>query len=428
MRSKLSLILILASLATVAATAQETNAPSSEIRDQEERAAREQGTVPPQLIDPIELKQIHHDAIRDLLSTRVDLGVQRTGPVGQAASTLPLFSYTSGGNTGSIVGTAPSTQSTTTIPVVVVPVVLRITQGGTTFVFDPTAADNGCLGTGNTGLSLTNQSPLFNNASFTMNGVNVGTTQYIDAFQRGEFWSTVNGGNYHVLLSPTTGPTLTISVSAGRSGNSTAEVFSLSGTQCGSNTGNTNPHAKIGVININTSDPRLQSYITAQGLNAGQFVFFVLYNSVIAGGAANNLNNCCILGYHNALGSPGQTYGIAMFDGRDQTVFSGVADTADMAHEVGEWMNDPGGANPTPAWGGIGQVSGCQGNFEVGDPLSGSLMPTVTMPNGFTYHLQELAFFSWFYHDSPSQGAGGKYSSNGTFGGFAKACPPGGTN
>jgi hypothetical protein len=90
--------------------------------------------------------------------------------------------------------------------------------------------------------------------------------------------------------------------------------------------------------------------------------------------------------------------------------------------------NDPSGVNSVnPAWGNIGQVGGCQGNFEVGDPLSGTLAPAVSL-NGFTYDFQELAFFSWFYRDSPSQGAGGKFSSNGTFSGSAQPCPPGGTN
>jgi hypothetical protein len=50
------------------------------------------------------------------------------------------------------------------------------------------------------------------------------------------------------------------------------------------------------------------------------------------------------------------------------------------------------------------------------------------MPNGMNYSLQELAFFSWYYAQSPSLGAGGYYSDNKTFGGYAKPCPPGGTN
>jgi hypothetical protein len=36
------------------------------------------------------------------------------------------------------------------------------------------------------------------------------------------------------------------------------------------------------------------------------------------------------------------------------------------------------------------------------------------MPNGFTYHLQELAFFSWFY-GAPSIAVNGWYSDNNTF-------------
>jgi hypothetical protein len=85
-----------------------------------------------------------------------------------------------------------------------------------------------------------------------------------------------------------------------------------------------------------------------------------------------------------------------------------------MSYEVAEWMDDPLGTNPTPAWGHVRQVGGCQNNLEVGDRLSGTDIPTVTMPNGFTYHLQELAFFSWFY-GPPSIGSGGLFSDNGTF-------------
>ena len=53
-------------------------------------------------------------------------------------------------------------------------------------------------------------------------------------------------------------------------------------------------------------------------------------------------------------------------------------------------------------------------NLEVGDPLSGSEAPRIVMPNGFTYHLQELAFFSWFYQ-ARSLGVHGWFSDNGTF-------------
>lgn len=384
------------------------------------------------VIDPSALRVIPSKTARDMVRPATP---EVNGQITPFAGALPVFSYTvtaaQDGKTysGAIVGQPPTSGASTTVPTVIIPVVLRITQGGTTFVFDPTSPDSGCLGGTNTALALEQQSPLFNNAPFTLNGVNVGTTQWPDANARGEFFNQLapNSG-YHVLLSTTTGPTLTITINARTSGTTTAEVFSLSGTQCGNNTtGITiiNPAAKIGVVNINTIDAQLQSYITAHGLTTGQFPFFVTYNAVISGGAANNLNNCCILGYHNAL-SNGQTYGIGEFEGRNQTVFAGVADVAAPSHEVNEWLNDPFGNNPTPAWGAIGQVGGCQTNLEDGDPLSGTLMPTVTL-NGFTYHLQELAYFSWFYGGA-SLGTGGKFSSNGTFAGAAKLCPPGGTN
>ncbi len=84
-------------------------------------------------------------------------------------------------------------------------------------------------------------------------------------------------------------------------------------------------------------------------------------------------------------------------------------------------MNDPFGNNATPPWGHTGQVGGCQNNLEVGDPLTGTNAPPVVMPNGFTYHLQELAFFSWFY-GAPSIGVNGWFSNNGTF--LTDAGPP----
>jgi hypothetical protein len=42
-------------------------------------------------------------------------------------------------------------------------------------------------------------------------------------------------------------------------------------------------------------------------------------------------------------------------------------------------------------------VAVCQNNLEVGDPLSGTNFSPIGGRNGFTYHLQELWFFSWLY-------------------------------
>ena len=130
-------------------------------------------------------------------------------------------------------------------------------------------------------------------------------------------------------------------------------------------------------------------------------------------GVPNNLNKCCVLGFHGATGSPIQTYSPIDFD---TTGLFGptVNDSSVAAHEVAEWMDDPFGNNPTPAWGHTGQVSGCQDNLEVGDPLSGTDVAPVRGANGFTYHLQELAFFSWFY-GAPSVAVNDWFSDNNTF-------------
>ncbi len=57
---------------------------------------------------------------------------------------------------------------------------------------------------------------------------------------------------------------------------------------------------------------------------------------------------------------------------------------------------------------------GAKATLEVGDPLTGNEAPRIAGNNGFTYHLQELAFFSWFF-GNPSLGIHGWDSNNGTF-------------
>jgi hypothetical protein len=336
------------------------------------------------------------------------------------SSEIPFFEYTEAASRdgrnylGSIVGGFPNTGSTTTTAkVVIVPIVLNFNfGGGSVLTFSPTAGDPGCLGAGRTALSLTQRSPLFHPVSFTMNGVNVGTTTYPDAFQRGEFFQIISA-KYHLAFSVTTLAAQTVTLAANTF---QASVF-IKSSQCGNNTGTTNVPGTLGVVYMPTFDSIVRSLIKTKGLNAGEFPFFVLYNSVLSVGDSRNFGNCCVLGYHNSesgmVANPGQTYGVGQFDGRDRTFFSSSADISAMTHEVAEWINDPSVHNIVPAWGHIGQQPGCQDNLEVGDPLSGTFFPSKTL-NGFTYHLQELAFFSWFY-GKPSIGAGGRFSDNGTF-------------
>jgi hypothetical protein len=341
-----------------------------------------------------------------------------------SGSTIPTWGYSvvspvdGKTYTGQIIGVNPATRPAhaTVIPTVVVPVRLVFQYSSTTsYTFDPTANDNGCLGAGRTAFNLTQSSPLINDASFVFGGTSVGNTQYMDAFQRANFWSQVSlsgGGTYRTLLGFAPMPLQSVTVTSANSGTPNGTVYSFSG-QCGTNTSNLNAPGLMGVMNISFFDPVAHSLITKLGISPNSFVIFLFYNAVMSNGNPTDLSTCCILGYHSVAGS--QTYAVAEFEGRNQTLFSGVADVSTLSHEIGEWMNDPLGNNLTPLWGNVGQVSGCQGNYEVGDPLSGSLMAGVKMSNGFTYHLQELAFFSWFFRLSPSGGVNGWYSNKGTF-------------
>jgi hypothetical protein len=337
-----------------------------------------------------------------------------------AGSTIPTYSYSVVSPvdgkmySGQIIGVNPSARPAhaTVVPTIVVPVRLSFNYSPTTrFIFDPTVGDPGCLGAGRTAFGLMQQSPLINDAKFVFGGINVGTTQYIDAFQRANFWTAVlasGGDTYHTLLGFAPMPVKGVGVSSANSGSPNGTVFSFSG-QCGSNTSNINPPGLLGVIDINFFDPVARSLITKLGITPDSFVIFLLYDVGISLGNPTITSNCCYLGYHSSVGA--QTYSVAEFEGRNQTLFSGVADVSILSHEIGEWINDPQLINFTPAF---LVASGCQDNYEVGDPLNGRLMPPVKMSNGFTYHLQELAFFSWFYRLSPSGGVNGWYSDNGS--------------
>jgi hypothetical protein len=155
--------------------------------------------------------------------------------------------------------------------------------------------------------------------------------------------------------------------------------------------------------------------LAAQGVNPTTLPLFLFYNVVMTQGPPTLTGStCCILGYHTAFSSTTvQTYSVFDFDTTTSFGPTSSAISA-MSHEVGEWMDDPLGNNLTPAWGHIGQVTGCQNNLENGDPLSGTSFPSVVL-NGVTYAPQELAFFSWFFRQSPSIGINGWYSNNSTF-------------
>ena len=288
---------------------------------------------------------------------------------------------------------------------------------------NPTAADNSCLvSPNNIPATVFRQSPLFEPALFNYGGTDVGFTQATDAFQRANFWNVINRNSYHVLLSARVLRPLTLNVPAPSNGvgGLALDLPGLIGL-CG----------RIGLVDIGTIDGFVTgalSQLLAQGVNPSNLPIFMFYNAAFAIGDPTDLNNCCAGGYHNVVNVGTQqdpvlqTYSPLDFD---MTGFfindtrSPVLDAEIASHEVAEWMDDPLGNNLVPAWGHTGQVGGCQNNLEVADPLTGLEAPRIFMPNGFTYHLQELAFFSWFFGNvndgPPSIGIHRWFSDNDSF-------------
>lgn len=333
--------------------------------------------------------------------------------------------------TGQIVGRSPfsdpngkTSVSTHVIPIVIVtnsvfagvdPTTgLTLTAPGVT-TFDPTVKDDSCLSPPNdVPLTLVQQSPIFQPFDFNYGGTDLGTVQTTDALQRGSFFQLVARGqsgkvNYSVVLDPVTAtPKIVINVPA------------VDGVAYPSAAFGGCPTGAEAIIDLAVYEPAIISLFTqlaSQGVDPSTFPLYVLHNVVECEGSAPgcatlNSGACCVLGFHDAFGA--QTFGSADFD-TSEIFVSPTPDVSIMSHEVAEWMNDPFGNNPVPPWGHIGQQPGCQNNLEVGDPLSGTLAPPIFNPaNGFTYHMQELAFFSWFY-GAPSIGVNGWFSNNATF-------------
>ncbi len=264
-----------------------------------------------------------------------------------------------------MVGTSPKTGAATTVTAVIVPIKFAITYKGKVYNFNP----NKTLPNGKTVVQNTVDSPIFDSTTtYTQGGVDVGTTQYLDAFQRANFWGVVKSNpNYHVLLAPQLAATqtLTIPVASGSIGN----AFGVN----------------AGLVDINYLDTQLNSLIAKLGITADQFPIFIGEDVYLTNGAPT-LNNCCIGGYHSATGAQSYTYAAYV-----DVAGAFSQDVSALSHEVGEWVDDPLVANPN------GNPVAC-GILEVGDPLEGGPnfggYPYVL--NGFTYNLQDLVTLPYF--------------------------------
>jgi hypothetical protein len=327
-----------------------------------------------------------------------------------SGATIPLSQYTFSGSRGDykvvLVGGDPKNPKPVTINAVLIPLIIPVTKsdGKTVVKFDPTAPDS--CDNGAVPVFRFIFSPLVLPAYLTFNGVSVGTTQYIDGFMKAEFWKETGGSSSYSnfinwnLVSPVSFPLVdpshgTVSDPGCSKGGEKAVISEslFESTMTGS------------II------PSLQA---AGVISPTKFAFFLVKHVTTA-----KTSGGIIGGKHYHTGSPVQTWARAPYNA--------VSDVELASHEIGEWMNDPLGNNPTPAWGYIGEDNRCASTFEVGDPLNFQTVLLKSVLSPYNYHVQELAFFSWFFDAefATSLGAGGKFSSNGTFTGPSKPCKPG---
>ena len=279
-----------------------------------------------------------------------------------------------GGTSFTMVGTDPqTTNATTTVTAYLIPIRIVITPTPTG-IFDPAHV----LANGRTAIQNTTLSPIFSSGiDFVQGGVDLGNTQYVDAYQRGNFWSDVlTNSDYHVLLNPVVLPeeTISVPVASGR----IATEFGV----------------RAALVDINFFDAKLQQIISSNSqITPDSLPIAVTYNTYLTAGG------CCIGGYHSAFGNAGapQTYSHFTYIDRAGAF---AQDVSALSHEIGEWMDDPFIDNP-----------GCGGLLENGDPLEnrpnfGAVPYTL---NGFTYNLQDLTFLQYF-GQSPSTAVNGWWS------------------
>jgi len=276
------------------------------------------------------------------------------------------FTFSGKTYTYNMVGATPSTNTTATITTFIIPVKITITaRNGSKTVFDPSHV----LSNGNTVTTNTLDSPIFDSTTtYTQGGVDVGTTQYIDAFQRANFWGTVQSHpNSHLLLSATV--LAEQSLSPSRSFGKTGSPFGFTAAE----------------VDINWFDSQIPGLITKLGIQPNQFPIFLLYDTYLTQGGG-----CCIGGYHSSEGSVNnpQSYAEATYVDH---VGAFSQDVSALSHEVGEWADDPLTVNFN------GNNTPC-GILEVGDPLEGNPnfggFPYVL--HGFTYNLQDLVTLPYF--------------------------------
>jgi hypothetical protein len=295
----------------------------------------------------------------------------------------------------SMVGTDPRRGSrTTVVPTELIPLRFVFADGS---VFDASQD----LIDGQTAIQGIANSPLFKHYDFVAGGMNVGDTQYGDAFQRANFWDSVStrSPNYHVLLgAPTVLPTQTIAVPADKGS------FFL------------DSYSGLTVPLVNEAFLEEQWDAITARLNISPRTLPILVWGAVwcervgaPGEPGIAGEHRAVTTGHNVLTEIGMTYGRGEF---------GFQDVYVLSHEVLEWIDDPFVNNFAPGWSRpfLAPVDICDSSrvygadlLEVGDPVEIFSQAMVALP-GSAYHVTEGMFIDFFTRFSPSRSVDGQYS------------------
>jgi hypothetical protein len=282
-----------------------------------------------------------------------------------------------------MVGSKPGAGATTTyVPVNLVPLRLTFPHGS-------------ALDASSKVISII-ASPIFQPADFPS-----GFTQFGDAVQRAQFWSTVrsSAGNYHVLLEqPALLPTHTIEVPV-----DFGVQFAAGKTE-----------TPVAMVDLSWFQQQLQETLRQLQPDPRALTIFLTYNTLVFN---EKPEHCCLIGAHSALYSQdaagrdiANTFVWATYN--DPGLFDApIQDVTALSHEIAEWLNDPLVNNVVPAWS-LGESEPCSSSLlEVGDPVATTDFPSFAVHlNGLDYHLQDVAFLSWFARHNPSPSLMGRYS------------------
>ena len=320
---------------------------------------------------------------------------------------VPTFgaSFISRGKTWQLnmMGTAPWDGASTTIPVNILAVSLRLQNADLVTFTNVSVAPF---------LTPTLNSPNFQSANYS-SGAGI---QFGDAIQRAEFWHKMKSG-WHTNLHPAT------------------VVHSVTITV-----------PRFITVDVNGFKTQVQTYFSEKATDGrtavflldqffNQQIFNVVANEISAGRFSTNALNialfpntfifslnaqggvgaCCTLGFHTFFtdsGVPKESRWIFAFASWiSPGVFTGFQDVTALSHEISESLNDPFVDNQVPAWQFPGEPGTCQDNLETGDPVEVLANPSFPVHvSGATYHPQTEALLQWFEQKSTSTAINSAFS------------------